>query len=186
MTTIDLYQFGITEDALIDRVVENICEGLLDETMSENFVHTVRNRVNARVQSAVDTAVERISDAHLLPEVERLVSETTFQKTNRWGEPKEPVRTFHEYLEDTAKGWMEEQVNYKGKSRDEDSYNWSGTQTRLAHMIHEHLHHHIGTVVKEALADANKMFAQSLYETCKIKINEVAAQFKVSVSTARQ
>lgn len=43
-----------------------------------------------------------------------------------------------------ANHYLTEKVNYKGKARGEDSHgSWTATQTRIAHLIHEHLHYNM-------------------------------------------
>lgn len=186
-TSIDLASLGLTPEALAERVVNRMVEQLLaSEDADEDFGETrFAHGVKKRVADIVNGTVQKLADEYVLPRVEELVAATTFQPTNQWGEPKKPAMTFREYLVTTAEGWMREEVNYQGKTKNEDAYNWRASNTRLGHMIHQHLDHHVRDVVQTAMTNANKMFAGGLNELIRMKINEVAAQFKIEVQTRR-
>ncbi len=78
---------------------------------------------------------------------------------------------------------MTEKVDSSGKTKEESgSYSFSGTQTRVAHMIHRHLHFNIETAMKEALATANGSIVKGLEETVKLKLAEIAKALKVTVA----
>jgi hypothetical protein len=80
---------------------------------------------------------------------------------------------------------MQEKVNYEGKGKNEaGSYSWNGTQTRITHMVHQHLHCSIETAMKQALQIATNGIASGLQETVKTKLSEVSQKLKVEVKTA--
>ncbi len=94
--------------------------------------------------------------------------------------------TFIEYLIARAKSYMLEKVDYNGKSKDENSgFSWNGTQTRITHLIHKHLHYSIETAMKEALNVAVGSFANGIHETARLKLNEIAGQLRVDVKAGR-
>jgi hypothetical protein len=111
-----------------------------------------------------------------------MIDNLVLQKTNSWGEKVGKSVTFVEYLIEQAHGYMTEKVDSSGKTKEESGgYSFSGTQTRVAHMIHRHLHFNIETAMKEALATANGSIIKGLEETVKLKLAEILAVLKVTV-----
>lgn len=188
--TID--DLGITQEELVNRVVERIADRFLLVTVAgeegeewdddSSFAKNVKREVQARV----DQAVTALGDKHILPNVTDYIENLTLQETTKWGEKRGQPLTFTEYLVLRAEHYMQEQVNYDGKGKSEgDSYSWKGTQTRLAHMIHAHLHYSIETAMKSALSSANSQIVNGLQETCKTKLQEIAAKLNVKAELGR-
>lgn len=189
MSDLTLESLGFTTEELQDRVVERIVEMYVSEigyddsgneySRKSGFATKLKEAVNKRV----DDAIEKIIDEHILPNAATYVESITLQATNMWGEKKGASVTFIEYLVQRAESYLTEKVNYQGKAKEEDSYSWSGTQTRITHLVHEHLHYSIEKAMKEALSVANKSIAGGIQEAVRIKLAEVTASLKVSVAT---
>lgn len=184
---ISLEALGLTEEDLIEKVVDRLVENLqsrigFDDDGEFRSSSSFGNKLNQMVTDRLDQAVEDIGEKHLLPQVDAMIENLVLQKTNEWGEAKgEPV-SFTEYLVKRANAYITEKVSYDGKSKSESgSYSWSGTQTRIAHMIDRHLHYSIETAMKEALSTANSSIVKGLEDTVKIKLTEVASKLKVQV-----
>ena len=67
--------------------------------------------------------------------------------------------TFAEYLVHRAERYIAEEVDYQGKPKSVDSYQWRAHSTRIVHMIHEHLNFRISSAIEGAMKDANKSIA---------------------------
>jgi hypothetical protein len=187
-----LESLGISSEALTDKLVDRLAERVLegagyDEESGEwSGRTTMGKRINAMVQAKVDETVTAIADKHIQPLVSTLIENAVFQETNQWGEPKKPPMTFKEYLAVKSETWLREQVNYQGKTRDEDSYNWSAKNTRIAHMVHQHLDYHIKDALTKAFTNLNAQVAGGLEQAVKMQLAGVLKGLNVSVATSIQ
>jgi hypothetical protein len=191
MTHMDLKlltDLGIGKEELLNRVVDKITDQVMNSYYSgeddDQIARTSQfaRKLSERAEKAVDQAVNSIADKYVLPKVEEMVENLTLQETNRWGEKTGKRMTFVEYLVARAETYMTEQVNYDGKSKEEsrDSYSFKGQCSRVAYMIHQHLHHSIKTAMEQALGNLNSTVAKGLEETVKLKLAETLASFKVT------
>ena len=161
MNELSLEALGINSEALTEKLVDRLAERVLEVSGYEdvsgewNGSGAMAKRINAAVQAKIDATVTEIADRHIQPLVENLIQTAVFQETNSWGEPKKPPMTFKEYLAHKSENWLREQVNYQGKTRDEESYNWSGKNTRIGHMVHQHLDYHIKGALTKAFTSLN-------------------------------
>ena len=187
MMTIDLEALGFTQGELQERVVSKICDYYLATTATDDDDETcavptalsraLRTQVTEAIKEGVAAAVEK----HVLPQVQQRIEDLTLQETNRWGEIQ-PAKTytFIEFLIKCADNYMMEKVDYDGKGKKETgSYSWKGTQTRLAHMIHKHLHYSIEHAMQAAMKEANAQLVEGITETCKLKLTEIVDKLKL-------
>lgn len=189
MTAITLESLGLTQEELADRVVTKLAESIktgvsYDEDGEEyfsdsNFMRTL----NQKVQDMLNAKIDEIGEKHVLPKVTAMVENLVLQETNKWGEKRgEPV-TFVEYMVGRAEAYMNEPVNYDGKTKEQSgSYSFSPTQTRITHLIEGHLHYSISTAMKTALNDATTNIAKGINETVRLKLNEAIQGFKVTTA----
>lgn len=186
---ITLESLGLNADALAERLVDRLAETVLtsvsydedgDEFRGKN---ALSRKLEALVQQRIDQSVNEIAEKHLLPRVAEMVENVTFQQTNEWGEAKKPPLTFREYLVTQAERWMSEPVDYEGKPKGRDSFGWHASNTRVAHMVHQHLDHHIHTAMAAALKDANSKIAGGIEAAVKMQLQEVLGKLKVDVKT---
>lgn len=184
---LNLETLGISKTDLQERVIERLCEEImssvdLDEEGNEGrYASKIATDLKDIVKKRIDSAVSAFAEAHLLPHIDKLVNEMDFTPTSRYGEPKGEKTTFKEFLAKSAEAYIVEKVNYEGKGKGEDNYSWTGTQTRITHLIHKHFHYEIEKTIKAAMVDANSKFAAGIHETCRLKLNEMLASLKVGV-----
>lgn len=185
---LSLESLGFTAEELQQRVIDQIVEKLMTATVydydKDSEIQTtsrIADRLNEAVRERIDEAVNAIADKHVLPNVTQYLEALTIQETNRWGEKKGGSVTFIEYLTQRADAYMREEVNYSGKTKDEDSYCWRASSTRVAYMINQHLQNSIETAMKQALQVANSSIAKGLEEAVKIKLAEVVGSIKTTV-----
>lgn len=190
MTSLTLEALGLTPQEITDRIVDRYVEQLrVTYTADENGDRVDRasdfdRAMQKRITERIDTEVTRLAEMHVLPRVASMVENLVLQQTNRWGEKVGQPVSFVEYLVQQAEAFMTEKVDYRGKSKaEENSYSWSGTQTRVAHMIDSHLHHSIETAMKAAVSNANSAISAGITETVKIKLDEIAKSLKIKVET---
>lgn len=189
--SIDLKSLGFTQEELQERVVDRIVESVMtdrvynpDDDCEYERHSQFREDLKKRIKTRIDEKVDELAQKFVLPNVSEYIENLTLQQTNQWGEKKGQSITFVEYLVQRAEAYMQEQVDWHGKSKAQDGgYSWSGKQTRIAYLVHEHLHHNIETAMKDALKIATGEIARGLHETCRLKLNEIAAGMKVAVTT---
>ena len=190
MAEIKLEDLGLSTEEIAERVIDRTVDGILrSEGMTDEDGRSVRGeesafakKVKAAVVAKIDKAVEDIAAAHVLPNITTYVENLTMQATNSWGEKTGVPITFRDYLVQRAEKWITEPVNYEGKSKGKDSYNWSPSQTRIAHMIHAHLQYNIDTAIKGALKDLNSNIAKGLADAVKIKLESALAGLKTTTT----
>lgn len=188
---LDLASLGFTKEELQERVIDRICQNILatmeydPESDSEYPIASkFQQAIKQRVEQKVNETISALAEKHVLPNVAQYIETLTIQQTNQWGEKRgEPV-TFIEYLTQRAQDYMQEKVDWDGKSKAERSgYSWEGKQTRITHLINSHLHFSIESAMKDALKVATGEIAKGIHETARVKLNEIAASLKVSVTT---
>jgi len=161
-------------DLVIERAAGQVAEAMLNEYQSD-IRYLVRKTVEAVARERMDTAIR--------PLVEGGVESITLQKTNEWGEAKGGSLTFREYLVQRAEAYLTETVNHEGKPKGSDAYSWKGTQTRVMHMVNQHLHYEVERAMKQALSSANSTIVDGLEKALKVKLAEISAALKVTVKT---
>ena len=187
---ITIESLGFTKEELQERVIARICAQMLegvgyDEddnefTTASQFQRQMRDRVREQIETTIKTIAER----EVLPNVASYIENLTLQETNRWGEKVGEKVTFIEYLTSKAEAYMQEKVNFDGKTKGESGgYSWSGTQTRITYLVNQHLHYSIENAMKEALKIANSAIATGIQETVKTKLAEISTALKVGVTT---
>jgi hypothetical protein len=187
----NLVDLGFTKEELQKRVVEHIAaqvmEGTFHDEDGEEFSGDSKfaKTLHEHVRKQIDASIAGLAAKYVLPNVQAYIENLTLQTTNQWGEKQGKPVTFIEYLTQRAEAYMQEEVNYEGKTKGQDSYNWRKSQTRISHLIHQHLHYSIETAMKNALATANSVIVEGLKKTVEIKLGEVAAAMKVELKTGR-
>src|SRR5690606_18153600 len=127
-----------------------------------------KRSLDSLVKERIDAKINELAERFILPDVATYIENLTLQETNKWGEKTGEPLTFIEYLTKRAEAYMQEQVNYEGKSKEEaGSYSWHGKQTRIAYLIHQHLHHSIERAMKDAMKIATSQIAQGIQETAR-------------------
>lgn len=188
---LNLESLGFTKEELQERVIARICTQLLDGvgydeddnefTTASQFHRQMRTSIKEKIETTINAIAER----EVLPNVTSYIENLTLQETNRWGEKTGEKVTFIEYLTRKAEAYMQEKVNFDGKSKEENGngYSWSGTQTRITHLVHQHLHYSIENAMKDAMKIANSAIATGIQETVKTKLAEISTTLKVGVTS---
>lgn len=189
MSAISFEALGISKEDLTEKLLDRLVEDFTTEpTWDENGTETRRGstmaaKITTQIKDHIDATVRRLGEEHVLPRVTELIEGLVLQTTNSWGEKTGKPVTFIEYLTQRADAYVREEVNYEGKTKADDSYNWRKHTTRVAHMIDKHLQFSINTAMTKALADANSSIAVGLAEAVKHSLAEATAKLKVEVKT---
>jgi len=183
---INLESLGFTKEELQERVIERIVDKFLtDRICGEDGEYLGDSQIARKLQEAIKDktreAVATIAEKQVLPKISTHIENLVLTETNTWGESKSEY-TFREYLVRECERWMTEKVNFEGKSKSQCSFSFSASQTRLAHMVHQHLHYEIDKAVKGALSDINSRLSSGLVDTVKIKLNDALKSMNVNVS----
>lgn len=187
---LDLQSLGFTKEELQDRVVDQICQQVLNGTGWDEDGNEVSRQsefsrqINEAVRKQISASIDALAQKHVLPNVAQYIENLCLQETTEWGEKKKEPVTFLQYLVARAEAYLQEKVDSNGKGKSEgDSYGWSGKQTRITHLVHQHLAFSIEKAMKDALSIATGEIAKGIHETARLKLNEIAVGLKVSVAT---
>jgi len=188
---LDIEALGFTQEELQERVIDRICETLLSSIAYDHdsdsewpIESKFQNAIKKHVENKVQETINKLAEKHVLPNVAQYIENMTLTKTNQWGEKVGASKTFIEYLTDQAQEYMNEKVDFQGKTKQEQGgYSFNGTQTRLTHLVNSHLHYSIESAMKEALSIANSSIATGIQETVKVKLADISKALKVSVTT---
>lgn len=171
---------GLSIEKLREVVIERATAQLVASVRDRDYSHSMEGIIN----NATAAAVKEYADQVVLPQVRDQLEDVCFQMTNEYGEKKGEKMTFRQFLVNRADAWMTEPVDFRGKTKAEVyGGSWSKYQTRVAHLVHEHLHFSIRHAIETALKDMNSKVATGLAETVKTQLALVLAGLKVSVST---
>ena len=184
-----LESLGLHIELLGDRIVNQCVEALLrstgfdPETEQEiRYESRFKREIDTRIQKAVDSKIAALAEEHLLPRVGEMIESANLQQTNNYGEPKGKPMTFIEYIVARAEAYMSEPVNWKLKTRQEESYNWSNEGPRLVVLMKLHIKDTLDREAKAAVSDVNKVIAKNITQAAKDAIASAADSLKVSVS----
>jgi hypothetical protein len=184
-----LTDFGLDIESLGDRIVDKCVETLLSssgfdhETSQETrYESRFKQEIQKRIKEALDSKISALAEEHLIPRVGQMIESANLQHTNNYGEPKGEPLTFIEYIVSRAECYMSEPVNWKGKTRQEESYNWSLEGPRLAVLMKLHIKETLEKEAKSAVSDVNKVIAKNIEAAAKSAIASAANSLKVSVS----
>lgn len=173
-------ELGLDPKRIEEAVVEQLVEQLQED--SETYGHRAIEAAEARILERADETVAAICEEKILGNIDEYVRNLVLQKTNSYGEPRGEAQTFTEWLVEQADAYLTEDVNYQGKNRKQDNYDWRSNSNRLTYMINEHLESRINTVMKAAIGDANERLATSLEETVNVEMKKIAAKLKTTVT----
>ena len=188
MNAITLESLGFSKEDLQERVIERLCEQILsgktyDEDGEEHYTDSqFKRKLEERLKEHINATINAIAEKHVLPNVTAYIENLTLQQTNKWGEAQGKPVTFIEYLVGRAQAYIQEEVNYEGKAKEEGSYNWSKHTTRIAYLINSHLQYSIATMTKQALATANSAIAGGIEKAVKIQLEQVMKGLNVGVA----
>lgn len=180
---IDIESLGFTKEELQNRVLDRLCERIEGDNIVDG--ETFATKLNAIVKKQIDATVTALAEKHILPNVAAYIETLCLQETTKWGEKRGEKLTFIEYLTSRAEAYLREEVNHAGKAKNEtDGYSWNKSQTRIAHMVNQHLHYSIETAMKDAVSAANSAIVEGIEKTVKIKLEEISKTLKVTVKTS--
>lgn len=176
MPTLDL---GISQEELREQIIDRAAERLAKYLAKRDDTYQPIRDV---VMETVETVTRRIADEEVRPWAEGQIENLVMQRTNSWGEATGKPTTFREYLIEMAEKYMNEPVDYEGRTQNEQrGYSFKKATTRLAFMIDKHLHFHIERAMKDALANANSAIVGGIQETVRVKLAEISEKLKVEV-----
>lgn len=175
-----LDELGFTKEELQERVIERLCDQIMGGAHLDDT--RFRKDMDDRVRKYINETVDALGEKHVLPNVVSLIENMNLQATNSWGEKQgEPV-TFIQYLVKRAEAYMQEPVDYQGKTKAQDSYNWSGKQSRMTYLIEKHLQFSIETAMKDSLKIANDSIAKGIEASVKMTMQKIVSGIQVGVS----
>lgn len=181
MTKQELQALGITPEDVLNRVSERICETFIKE--EKDYAHDFESSIERVVKKRVGEILTKALDVHIVPKVNEMIAGICLQETNKWGEARGQKLTFVEYLVQRVDAYIREEVDYNGKAKSEDVYQWRAHSTRIAHMIHEHLAYHIRQAMEKAMGNATSSIKKGLEEAAKVAIANINVSVKTEVTS---
>lgn len=189
MNAITIESLGLSKDDLSERIVDRAVDRLLNAARysgdEDDFTEAdakFAEEMKRRIAVKIDEAISQIAARNVIPQIEGYIEALCLQRTNSWGEKVGQPVTFIEYLTQRCEAWMLEDVNFEGKSKNENGgFSWSKAGTRVALLVDKHIQYSINTAVGNALKDLNSKVAQGLAETVKAQISDVLAKLTVTV-----
>ena len=188
-----LESLGLTREELQERVIDTICTRMLgaelefcgeDGNTEATFQSSkLADALRKTIRRKIDEGIAQLAERYVIPNAAALIERVSLGQTNLYGEKIGETVPFKEYLVKRAEAYMTEKVDWNGKAKS-DHYSASDFRpagTRVAHMIHEYLHHHIKTAMEEALQTANNAIAKGIEETVKLKLAEILESIKCKV-----
>lgn len=188
MNAITLESLGFTKEDLQERVIDRLCGQILsgksfDEDGNEEYTDSqFKKQLEERLRKHVTETINTLAEKHVLPNVSQYIEALVLQTTNKWGEKQGASVTFIEYLVQRAEAYIQEDVDYQGKGKGADSYNWSKNTTRIAFMINQHLQYNIATAMKQALDTANQSIVGGIEKAVRIQLEQIVGTIKTSVA----
>jgi hypothetical protein len=183
-----LQELGFTREEIEQKVIEKIATDLMSEYVYETDTGAsypensrLARRFHEVIKKQVDRQMERLAEEYIVPNVKSLIEGVAIKNTNVYGEEKGETQTFVEYLTAMAQNYLSQTVDFQGKPVERNSYN-SNAQTRLIHLVNQHLHHAIECAMKDAADIVKQQLGKSLEETAKIKLAEIASSIKIQVT----
>lgn len=184
-----LEALGFTKDEIAERIIDRAVQQLLkaedsdEDGYSYGVPSSFANAIDAIIRNKIDEAVVKAGDEVVAPAITKLIEGHVMQRTNEWGEKRGEAVSFNDYLVQRAEAYMVEQVDFQGRPKSPNEYNWKPSGTRVATMIDKHLHYHIERAMTEALSHAHSHIAQGLNEAARIAISNLQVQVKTDVKT---
>lgn len=186
-----LQELGLSQRELQDKVIERLCDRLVNATkydengedwIADTAFHT---ELHERVQKAVDAKFDALAAEHVLPKLDERIQNLVLQRTNEWGEKKgEPV-SLTEHLIQRAEHYMTEEVNYEGKAKRQDSYNWRRAGTRIEYAIDKYLQYTVDRAMKDVLQNANNVLTEGLKKAVSVKLDELKDKLEFTAKAKR-
>lgn len=175
MSGLDL---GLSQEELREQVIERASEKIAGAVRQEGLDPIF----GGIVQETAAEVARKVADEELRPWVEQEIDQLVMQKTNEWGEAVGKPQTFREFVVAMAERYLEEPVNYEGKTRKEArGMTFQAKAPRLAFMVDRQLHIQIEGAIRAALKNANERITDSIQETVKLKLRELSDALKVEV-----
>lgn len=159
------------------KLEELVVKEAADQVVASLLGDDVAYRIESRVSELVDAVVISQCDAVLKPLIESEVKDFTMRTTNEFGEGNGSV-TFTEYITGLAKSYLDERVNFRGEKVKRDSYDGRHSQSRLTHLLQEHLHNRIKKEMTDAVTLVVEQIAPALATTCELKVKEATDQIR--------
>lgn len=182
-----LQELGFTKEELEQKVIQKIADDLLleygydSETGATESDHSpLARKFHEIIKKHVDRQINKMAEEYVVPHVREIIESVSLQQTNQWGEKKGESKTFTEYLTESAQSYLSQPVDFQGKP--DSGYSTKG-QTRLIHLVHEHLHYSVENAMKDAVEQVKKQLGPALEATVKLKLGEITNSLKVQLST---
>lgn len=187
-TNLTCEDFGLTQEQMTERLIETMAERLLGADMTMDYEgeegafyskDKMETRLSEFISERIDKNLRELFEAHIMPRLDEILTNLVIPHTNQWGEKKREPETLIEHATRLAENFLKEPVNHNGKSKSEDPYSWTQSDTRLMHTVKSHLRYSLDQEIKKAAKDVNSEFARQVVSA----VSRAVHSLKVSVQT---
>lgn len=195
MPTLTCEDFGLTQEQMLERLIDTMADRLFGEAIDRDLddeEYQVSNRqqvitaLNTRIKEEIDKQVNAIFDQHILGKIDELLTKLVIPQTNKYGEPKREPLTLIEYITEKSEAWLEEPVNWKGKSKKEEAYSWSKDTTRLMYAVNKNLEDVLNRVVNDGAKEVQGAFAEQVKNAVADAVTRLTLSVKTDVKQTRR
>lgn len=187
-TNLTCEDLGLSQEQMQDRLIKTMADRLLDsdsdyleEDEKSPYKSSLVSKLETLITDRVDEAIAKVADEHVLPRIDELILGMVFQETNRWGESKKEPLTLTEYVTQAAENYLSEPVNYDGKTKKQNDYNWQNAQTRLVYAVNSHIQYTLSSALEDATSDISKTFSEGITQTVKAQLEQMKVAFSATI-----
>lgn len=169
---------------IVDQCVRELLDGVSgsDEDGDPYQIQSeLRGQFDKQIKEAVDARIAEVFEKECKSNIIKFMEDFTLQETNSWGEKKGKKLTFTEYFIERINAYISEEVDYRGKTKAQEGYNWSPHSTRIVHVMHEHFQYQIENAVKESAKVANAEIAGGIQKAVKIALDGITSKLNVTI-----
>lgn len=188
-----LEALGITREDVLACTVKEIAKQILgQDDEGEYEVPNLESKVTRNVQQFIDAKVAEIVSGEcskiFAPLIRTKLAEYTFQETNRWGEAQGRSVTFTEFLVKKIEGYMLEEVDSNGRSREEckarsDSFYAKGPRVTVA--IRDYFHFAMQECMKQVLQDGANILTEGIEKAAKVALGDIHSRLVAKVEVKK-
>ena len=180
---IDLQDLGINAEKIQDAVVAEITERIL--TGERGWDESkFRREMDEQIKKHVQSGLEKVIAAVLQGEITAQIEALKFETTNGYGEKKGEPLTLREWVSKRITEYMNEDVNEKGLSREQDGYSWKAAGRRAMVLFKVTMREEIQQSINAMWRDGNKPLLDAVQEAVTNQLTFLRDNLKLFTSTS--
>jgi hypothetical protein len=160
---------NIEESKIESAVIEQAVEQLVYRYTSGE--ESLRGEISKCATEIIKASLDQQVQAALVQGVEAI----TFPQANKFGENKGPDRTLREYIDGMIQGFLQEQVDSDGRTKDSG---YGRSESRIVWLVRKEVEKHVEASVKTAAQAINAQISSTIGAIVKASIDQAVARLK--------